>query len=123
MVGSLAAGVAHEVGNPMGALLAFLDLGARDPGLGEESRHCLSRAAEQGERVHVILRQLLDFSRAPQVQHVAISLEEMGGRVELDPNGSELGGARFGFVLNSDATSSDYAADDRIGSRNQSRMP
>jgi two-component system C4-dicarboxylate transport sensor histidine kinase DctB len=65
----------------MGALLAFLDVGARDPGLGEEAKHCLGRAAEQGERVRVILRQLLDFSRAPQVQHVAISLEEIARQV------------------------------------------
>ncbi len=74
MVGSLAAGVAHEVGNPMGELLAFLDVAARDEGLGEEGRRCLGRASEQGERVRVILRQLLDFSRPPQVEHGPIEL-------------------------------------------------
>ncbi|HVP30494.1 MAG TPA: ATP-binding protein [Myxococcota bacterium] len=62
-VGRLAAGVAHEVGNPMGALLAFLELVSRDPGLASASRTSLGRAREQVERVRTILRQLLDFSR------------------------------------------------------------
>lgn len=81
MVGSLAAGVAHEVGNPMGALLAFLDVASRDSGLGEEGRHCLERATEQGERVRVILRQLLDFSRPPQIEHGPIALDEVAEQV------------------------------------------
>jgi signal transduction histidine kinase len=81
MVGSMAAGVAHEVGNPMGAMLAFLDVAGRDPGLGEESKRCLVRASEQGERVRIILRQLLDFSRPPQVQRVAISMLEVAHQV------------------------------------------
>jgi signal transduction histidine kinase len=62
-VGRLAAGVAHEVGNPMGAMLAFVDLAKRDEGLSEESRSHLDRALHEGERVRAILRQLLDFSR------------------------------------------------------------
>lgn len=81
MVGSLAAGVAHEVGNPMGALLAFLDVAGRDEGIGPEARRCLARASEQGERVRVILRQLLDFSRLPQVEHFAIDLAEIAQQV------------------------------------------
>ena len=46
MVGSLAAGGAHEVGNPMGALLAFLDVASRDPGLGQQGQRCLARACD-----------------------------------------------------------------------------
>jgi len=72
-VGRLAAGVAHEVGNPMGALLAFLDLAARDPGLSDASRGHLSRAGEQVERVRRILRQMLDFSRPGR--HVSVSFD------------------------------------------------
>jgi signal transduction histidine kinase len=49
--------------------------------------------------------------------------EEMDGRVELDPNGSSLGGARFCFVLGSDATSSTDAENDGTRPGNQSRMP
>ncbi len=59
-VGRLAAGVAHEVGNPMGALLAFVDLAGREPAAA--SAH-LARATREGERVRRILRQLLDFAR------------------------------------------------------------
>jgi signal transduction histidine kinase len=47
----------------MGALLAFVDLAGRDPGLAPASREHLARAAQQGERVRRILRQLLDFAR------------------------------------------------------------
>ncbi|HKK51131.1 MAG TPA: HAMP domain-containing protein, partial [Myxococcota bacterium] len=81
LVGTLAAGVAHEVGNPMGALLAFLEIASRDPGLGEEGRSALERASGQGERVRVILRQLLDFSRPPRIERVPISLEEIAEQV------------------------------------------
>jgi len=80
-VGSLAAGVAHEVGNPMSALLAFLQLAQRDEGLGEAAAGHLRRAAEQGERVRDILRQLLDFSRAPRARRTSIDLEPVVDRV------------------------------------------
>lgn len=73
-VGRLAAGVAHEVGNPMGALLAFLDLAGRDPGLSEASRGHLARAGAQVERVRRILRQMLDFSRPRSHERVAFDL-------------------------------------------------
>jgi signal transduction histidine kinase len=63
VMGRLAAGVAHEVGNPIGAILAFVELVRRDPGIGEASRGHLVRVAREGERVRGILQQLLDFSR------------------------------------------------------------
>jgi len=79
-VGRLAAGVAHEVGNPMGAVLAFLDLVRREPGLSAQGRAHLARAAREGERVREILRQLLDFSRpargAPAPVDLAAAAEE-----------------------------------------------
>ncbi len=76
-VGNLAAGVAHEVGNPMGAVLAFIDLAGRDENLGEASRGYLRRAVEQGLRVRQILGQLLDFSRPPSSTRVELDLHAL----------------------------------------------
>jgi signal transduction histidine kinase len=73
-VGCLAAGVAHEVGNPLGAMLAFLDLARRDAGLSEEARGHLERAGSEGQKVRGILRALLDFSQPPRVERAAVDL-------------------------------------------------
>jgi signal transduction histidine kinase len=84
-VGRLAAGVAHEVGNPIAAMMAFLDLVGRDDGISETSRQYLGRASREGERVGRILRQLLDFSRParglPASLDLAIVAEETLGLV------------------------------------------
>jgi signal transduction histidine kinase len=62
-IGRLAAGVAHEVGNPTGAILGYLDLLTRG-GLGQaEEREILKRAGSEAERIRRIIRELLDFSR------------------------------------------------------------
>jgi signal transduction histidine kinase len=73
-VGRLAAGVAHEVGNPIGAILALADLAGRDPGIGPEAREHLARAGREGVRVRTILRQLLDFARPPRPTPAPVDL-------------------------------------------------
>ncbi|MBY0400223.1 HAMP domain-containing protein, partial [Myxococcota bacterium] len=100
MVGSLAAGVAHEVGNPMGALVTYLELAGRDPGLGEPGRRALTKAVEQGERVRIILRQLLDFSRPPRIERGALDLADVASRViELVSTQHAAEGIAFELVV------------------------
>lgn len=60
---SLAAGVAHEVGNPLAAAFGYAEL-LDDPDLDDETRaDLLSRIQSQLERIREIIRELLDFSR------------------------------------------------------------
>jgi signal transduction histidine kinase len=57
-------------------LLAFMEVAARDPGLSVSSRAHLARAAREGERVRVILRQLLDFSRPARTEPRPVDLAQ-----------------------------------------------
>ncbi len=62
-VGRLAAGMAHEIGNPLAALLGLEDLllsGELPP---EERRDILRRMKRETERIHRVLRDLLAFAR------------------------------------------------------------
>lgn len=62
-VGRLAAGVAHELGNPLSAVLGLLEL-VREGDLDDaESAEFLARVQRETERMHRIIRDLLDFSR------------------------------------------------------------
>jgi signal transduction histidine kinase len=77
-VGRLAAGLAHEIGNPISAILGFQDLllmGGLEP---EEQRDFLERMKRETERIHRVLRDLLDFAR-PAARH---------GELEKDAPGS-----------------------------------
>jgi two-component system NtrC family sensor kinase len=69
----------------MGAILAFLDLARRDPGLGDDGRSHLERAAAEGQRVREILRQLLDFSHparsSPRLVDLGSAAEEVAGLI------------------------------------------
>ena len=67
-VGRLAAGLAHEVGNPLAAVLGLQELlaeGLEDPRLREPEleRDLVARSRRELERIHRIIRQLLDYAR------------------------------------------------------------
>jgi two-component system, NtrC family, sensor kinase len=62
-VGRLAAGIAHEVGNPLSAVLGYMSLlesRLEDPAL---ERDLLGRTTNELERIQRIIRELLDYAR------------------------------------------------------------
>lgn len=62
-LGRLAAGVAHEVGNPMGAILGYTNLLADHVKDNPEAIDYLGRVEKEVTRIDAIVRELLDFSR------------------------------------------------------------
>ncbi len=62
-VGRLAAGIAHEIGNPIGIVLGYLDL-IKQPDLTREELDDFARRAEKEiQRINTVIRQLLDLAR------------------------------------------------------------
>jgi signal transduction histidine kinase len=67
-VGRLAAGVAHEVGNPMTALIGFLSL-LRERTPAGEALEYLDRIEREASRIDRILRDLLSLARPVERMH------------------------------------------------------
>lgn len=67
-VGRLAAGVAHEIGNPIAAIMGMQDL-LLEGGLSEgEQQDFLRRMKKESERINLVLRDLLDFARPERAE-------------------------------------------------------
>ncbi len=62
-VGELAAGVAHEINNPLTSVLGFSELLLRNTALDEATRADLTIIVEEARRARDIVRGLLEFSR------------------------------------------------------------
>lgn len=65
-VGQLAAGVAHEVGNPLASIMGMVDLLLRQEGNGadrDEDEEYLNRIGSEVMRLKGIIRALLDYAR------------------------------------------------------------
>jgi hypothetical protein len=73
-LGRLAAGMAHEVGNPIGSILGYADLlkGAveKDP----KARDYMARIEDEIVRIDTIVRDLLDYSRPSQQEPVPVDV-------------------------------------------------
>lgn len=86
-VGRLAAGLAHEIGNPLTAVRGYVEILAL--GGVEGSDELVSRTQVEVERMHRILRGLLDFARQEEHEVVAIDpldlLTEAVRTVQLQP--------------------------------------
>lgn len=76
-VGRLAAGVAHEIGNPIGIILGYLDLVGRNDLSGEEKADIIRRVESEVSRINLIIRSLLDYSRASDNLSKVVSVHEL----------------------------------------------
>ncbi len=75
-IGILAAGVAHEVGNPLSAISGYAQILEAGGNSEEERREYLSAILNQTGRIQKILRELLDYSRPSKGQSDLFDLGE-----------------------------------------------
>lgn len=93
-VGRLASGIAHEIGNPIGIVLGYLDLLARHDLSEDERKDFLQRADAEIQRINTIIRQLLDFAhtKGPRSHHISVHylLEELVTIMRMQPIMSDI---------------------------------
>jgi two-component system NtrC family sensor kinase len=73
-VGQLVSGVAHEVNNPLTAILGFADLLMENPELPETARKDLRVILQEAQRTKQIVQNLLSFARQMPPQRNAVQL-------------------------------------------------
>ena len=76
-IGVLAAGVAHEVNNPLGTILALTELTIEDLPTGHPCRADLQEVAAQARRCGDIVRHLLEFSRQHEASPQPVDVGEL----------------------------------------------
>jgi signal transduction histidine kinase len=82
-VGRLAAGVAHEIGNPLGAIAGYLHL-LRRAGSDPQAADAIDAIEREASRVDRIVRGLLDYARPRKITPTPVDVNEtIEGAVRL----------------------------------------
>ena len=76
-VGRLAAGIAHEIGNPIGIVLGYLELLQMHDIRENERSELLARMDNEVQRINQTIRQLLDFSRPNSDKRQPVSVHPL----------------------------------------------
>ena len=76
-IGRFAAGVAHEVGNPLGAILGYTSILQKEGLEHEESKDYLKRIEKEIERINRIVRELLDFARPSKFEIKEVEINKV----------------------------------------------
>jgi signal transduction histidine kinase len=76
-MGQMAAGVAHELNNPLSTILLYTHILGKKLAGRDDLDHDLNLVAEESERCKRIVGNLLDFARQSRVHVATVGIEEM----------------------------------------------
>ena len=103
-VGTLAAGIAHEVGNPLGAIMGYVDVARSRARRDGGDTELLDSIREAAARIDRIVRGLLDYARPREAEPGPVSPAPVVDKVRafLEHQG-KLDGATFTWSVAPDA--------------------
>ncbi len=76
-VGRLSAGLAHEIGNPIGIIQGYLELLQKSSLAKEERLQYSQRAIDELNRINQLIRQLLDFARSSPAEYKKVGINSL----------------------------------------------
>jgi signal transduction histidine kinase len=101
-LGQLAAGAAHEINNPLTAILGYSDLLADDQNLPERTRATAAKIREQARRTKNLVQNLLSFARQVPAERTLLDINTVvTNAVQLRALDLHNGGSRIDQHLES----------------------
>lgn len=76
VVGELAAGMAHEIRNPMAGIKVSMEVLCQDSPLGQEDKEVLCRVINEIDRITALLKGLLNYARPPRPEMVSLNVNQ-----------------------------------------------
>jgi len=77
VVGELAAGMAHEIKNPMAGIKVSMEVLSQDSPLPQEDKEVLLRVINEIDRIMAMLKGLLSYARPPKPQLVSLDVNQL----------------------------------------------
>ena len=79
VVGELAAGMAHEIKNPMAGIKVSMEVLSQDSPLPQEDKEVLLRVIKEIDRITNMLKGLLSYARPPKPKFISVDLNQILG--------------------------------------------
>ncbi len=114
MVGEMAAGMAHEIRNPLAALSGSIQLLKNEPSLQEESRHLMDIALHETDRLNAIITAFLLYAKPNPPRRRWVTLDELLGESVALIKKSESGASMQVFLKMSDPASEIFVDPDQL---------
>jgi two-component system, NtrC family, sensor kinase len=76
-LGQLVSGVAHEVNNPLAAIVGFTDLLLENPAIADDAKEELKIILQEAQRTRVIVQNLLSFARQMPAQREPLQVNSV----------------------------------------------
>jgi two-component system NtrC family sensor kinase len=76
-IGEMAAGIAHEIKNPLAGIAGVIQVLRKDSGIDDQNRVVLMEVLSQVERMDKAVRNLLTFARPPEPKMTLVDINEL----------------------------------------------
>ncbi|UCD77934.1 MAG: PAS domain S-box protein [Desulfobacterales bacterium] len=77
MVGEWAAGLAHEIKNPLAGIKGSVEVLLQEPSISEEDRSIVVKAVDEIKRIELLIKSLLNFAKPPQLQLMSTDINDL----------------------------------------------